>query len=782
MIKTVFLLCLPFVCAAQHLVAPSDHIVNDRWQAHWIGPKEGVTQYGVYHFRKSFELKKKPYQFVVNISADNRYRLFVNGNYITDGPQISDARHWKFESLDIASFLNVGKNVLAVQVVNFAEEAPVYLMGKQTGLIVQGDDSISAVVNTDKAWKYLIDKSITPLVFKPGDPNLFYQYYAAGPLEKVDGANYPWGWQTSSYDDSTWQTSSTFATGAPFGVVGYGDALRELEPRSIPLMERTLQKSGVIRRSAGLAKQPSGFPISIPANTTCSILIDQQTLTSAFPELTISGGKGGQVKVIYAEALYEDIKKKGNRDSIQGKSIHGVYDIFLPDGNKNRLFSTLTYRNFRYVQFDITTAAEPLTIEKFESWFTAYPFEKKASFTSSDKSLEKVFDIGWHTARLCAYETYMDCPYWERLQYVGDTRIQALVSYYVSGDDRLARNAIEQFHQSLTYDGLTYSRYPSELPQFIPNYSLVWVTMVHDYFMYRNDPEFVKTFLPGMQRVLDHFEKYMTPDNMMGEQPYWDFFDHTFPTHKIVEESFFKRLTTNSLFYAYTLSLAAEMYGYYNQPELAQKYSIRSQQLKAGVKRQCWDANRQLYADTPDKKHFSMHSNIMAVLCGIVPKEEQAEFVNRIVDTKTLTPTTLYFDFYLGRAMNQAQAGDLYMTLLDKWKNLLSLGLTTFPEGVDRSECHAWSASPDFEMLATFAGIQPQTPGFKKVLIRPQLQKLESVKGNIPHWAGDLAVDFRKSGNQLTGTVTLPNSITGRLEWNGKVIELKPGENKILVN
>ncbi|NJN28965.1 MAG: hypothetical protein HC819_24915 [Cyclobacteriaceae bacterium] len=85
-------------------------------------------------------------------------------------------------------------------------------------------------------------------------------------------------------------------------------------------------------------------------------------------------------------------------------------------------------------------------------------------------------------------------------------------------------------------------------------------------------------------------------------------------------------------------------------------------------------------------------------------------------------------------------------------------------------------------MLATFAGIQPQTPGFKKVLIRPQLQKLESVKGNIPHWAGDLIVDFKKNGNQLTGTVTLPTSITGRLEWNGKVVELKSGENRVSVH
>jgi len=780
--KSIIFLFLPILSLGQQLVTPSERFVKQRWEARWVGPKEKANQYGVYHFRKSFTLDKKPHQFIIHLSADNRYRLFVNGSYVTDGPQISDARHWRFESLDIGPLLKSGENVIAVQVANFADEAPVYLMGKRAALIIQGDDSLASIVNTNQTWKYVLNKSITPLPFKPGDPNLFYQYYAAGPLEKVDGNKFPWGWEQPTYSDVSWTPVQPSETGAPFGVVGYGDATWELVPRSIPLMERTYQKSGPIRRNSGLTQSVHELPITIPARAMVSILVDQQVLTSAFPELITSGGKDSQIRVTYAEALFDDIKNKGHRDSIQGKSIHGVYDIFLPDGNKNRTFTTLTYRTFRYVQLDITTGSEPLTVEKFGNWFTGYPFEKKATFSSNDKDLSKIFDIGWHTARLCAYETYMDCPYWERLQYVGDTRIQALVSYYVSGDDRLAKNALEQFESSLTYDGLTYSRYPSSLPQYIPNYSLVWVTMVHDYFMYRNDPEFVKSFLPGMQRVLDHFEQYMTPDNMMREQPYWDFLDHSFPTHKIVEESFFKRLTTNSLFYAYTLSLASEMFGYYNEPQLAQKYSVRSQQLKAGVKKQCWDANRQLYADTPDKKHFSMHSNILAVLCGIVPKEEQQSFMKRIVEDKKLTKTTLYFDFYLGRAMNQTQTGDLYLTLLNQWKELLNVGLTTFPEGVDRSECHAWSASPDFEMLATFAGIQPQTPGFKKVLIRPLLQKLETVTGSIPHWSGELEVDFKKKGNQLTGTVTLPSSITGRLEWNGKVVELKSGENRILVD
>ncbi|MEJ0056620.1 MAG: alpha-L-rhamnosidase N-terminal domain-containing protein [Bacteroidota bacterium] len=575
--------------SGQTLVKPSARWTSQKWDAQWIAPN-GSPDQGVYHFRKSFNLPVRPSQFIIHISADNRYRLFVNGNLVNEGPQISDRRHWRFESLDIATLLQTGSNLIAIQVWSLGDAAPVYDMGKRVALIVQGDDQSSSIINTDKTWKCLLNTAVTPIIFRPGDPDLFYAYYAAGPMDRI-GTGFPWNWEKAGYDDSGWATAEELQKGSPFQTSEYGDPQWELLPRSIPLMERTYQKFVSVRRSAGIKLTVADLnsPVTIPANQKVTLLLDQGKLTTAFPEWILSKGNGSEIKATYAEAMMNDIKNIGHRDSINGKSIHGIYDLFFPDGGEKRTFSTLSYRAFRFVQVDITTAREPLVIEKVGSWFTGYPFIKNSSFAASDPALTKVFDIGWYTARLCAYETYMDCPYWERLQYIGDTRIQALISFYDSGDDRLARNALEQFEWSMQYDGLTYSRYPSSLPQYIPNYSLVWVLMVNDYMMYRNDPEFVRSFLPGMRRVLDHFKRYLTEDRMMLQQPYWDFIDHSYRTKNVVDASTNKRLTTNSLFYAYTLSSAAKVFSYFNEAEQAKEYEALSHQITESVKRQCWD-------------------------------------------------------------------------------------------------------------------------------------------------------------------------------------------------
>jgi hypothetical protein len=173
----------------------------------------------------------------------------------------------------------------------------------------------------------------------------------------------------------------------------------------------------------------------------------------------------------------------------------------------------------------IETKDEPLILDDIYGTFTGYPFQMKAKLQTGNDVLQPVLDIGWRTARLCAMETYMDCPYYEQLQYIGDTRIQALVSLFNGGDDRLMRNAIEQLDNSRMAEGITLSRFPSYSPQQIPPFSLWWIGMLHDYWMYRPDTEFVKNKLPGVRQVLQFFSGYQDKDGSLINTPYWNFTD-----------------------------------------------------------------------------------------------------------------------------------------------------------------------------------------------------------------------------------------------------------------
>ena len=96
---------------------------------------------------------------------------------------------------------------------------------------------------------------------------------------------------------------------------------------------------------------------------------------------------------------------------------------------------------------------------------------------------------------------------------------------------------------------------------------------------------------------------------------------------------------------------------------------------------------------------------------------------------------------------------------------MLKIGLTTFAEKPEptRSDCHAWSASPDYDFLATICGIMPDAPGFSRVLIRPALGELTEVEGSMPHPKGMIRVKLRKRGAGISGEVELPPGVSGQV-------------------
>jgi alpha-L-rhamnosidase len=765
----LILLLLPSCAIAQ--TQPSPQLLTQKWTARWISaPGISGQEYGVYHFRKSFELPEKPDRFQVAVSADNRYKLYVNGQLASLGPARGDLLHWNYEFVDIAPWLRNGQNTLAAVVWNFGPLSPEAQITQQTAFILQGNTARERVADTGPDWQVTRNSAYTPLPFRPNT------YYVAGPGDRIDAALYPWGWEQPGFDDSGWSAARPVGAGVPADHWFPWEYNWGLQPSPLPQMSREPVRIPRVRQSEG-TNVPAGFPaqttgLTIAPNSRVRLLLDQEYLTKGYFQCAFSGGRGAGIRIAYAEGFFDPkTGRKDNRNDIDGKPFIGLADSITADGGRNRVFETLWQRTWRYVEIRITTAAEALTLDDVHGIVSGYPFDRRATFDCDNPEYAKFLDIGWRTALGCADETYTDCPYYEQLQYTGDTRIQALVSLYNSGDDRLMRNAIVQTRQSLSADGILMSRYPTRSPQYIPPFALYWIGMVADFRQYRDDPAFVQEQLPAIRSVLSYFEKCLNADATLGHVPHWNFADWVPAWDAGIAPA---RADGHSAVLDLQLILALESAAPLEEDLgyafLAQKYRELAAAMRKAVVQQYWDSGRGYFADTPDKTNFSQHANALAVLAGAVAPQEAAALMRRVMADTALSACTIYFKYYLHRAAIQAGLGNEYAEWLDEWRAQLGNGLTTWAESPEpcRSDCHAWGAHPNIEIFRTVLGVESDTPGFRSVRVAPHPGKLTRLRGTVPHPRGMIEVQGEKVAGKWGFNVSLPEGVLRSLCLGGE--------------
>jgi alpha-L-rhamnosidase len=234
---------------------------------------------------------------------------------------------------------------------------------------------------------------------------------------------------------------------------------------------------------------------------------------------------------------------------------------------------------------------------------------------------------------------------------------------------------------------------------------------------------------------------------------------------------------------------AADLEEHLGDLGIGDRYRDRAVRVRAAIHDKCWNVDRKLLADNPDQKVFSQQANILGVLYDVIPKESQQDVLNQVlaIEPGTTPNGTLsasyYFRFYLARALEHAGMADKYLESLEPWRKLLPLHFSTWPEipGDTRSDSHAWTSHPIYDLLTVVAGIEPASPGFATVRIAPHLGKLPSLSAQYPHPEGMIKVQYQAQGTGLEGDITLPGKLSGEFVFNGKRQPLKAGVNHVTV-
>ncbi|KAK8869488.1 hypothetical protein IAR55_000053 [Kwoniella newhampshirensis] len=721
------------------------------WVPNWIDSSPDGSAARLVSFTRSLKLSAVPSEATLHFTADTRYKLFVNGQRVAVGPSRSHPQIWYYDTLDIAPYLKQGENNLEFLVVRYFASSRGGMPFERTtfpGLTVTGHVG-DIDVGTREGWSAVVDESRKYPTGLVDDVFLHINERVTPTASPQKVTPVPYAFKTLNGELAPWR----------------------LRPREIPLPESTSVSVNTIHAaqsacatgdwSAYLSGQRS---ITLSPKTSHSLDLQADVHSTAFIRWVFTAQKQSQIKLklTYSEGYeldprqYPWLRTKADRLDAENGHLIGPFDevtLDIPAGELTT-YEPFWFRTFRLMRVELEVGSESVDMISFDATQVNYPLDVKATWKEpGDDYNEKIWEVSIRTMRNCMFDGYSDCPFYEQLQYSGDSRSVGLFHYLLSGDDRLMRQAITNFATSITPEGLTQSRFPSHVPQIIAGFSLFWILQVSDHHLYFGDTAYTKSFVPKIDGVFEFFDRHVDELGLVSgiSEDVWQYVDwvttwHATDDHpdKGVPRSGRKsnRHTYLSMLYAYVLKQAAQLLRQVGRPGNADEYESRAESLIKAIKTHCYDG--QFFTDSTadiaqgDELAYSQHCQVFAVLCGAADPSDSARLLRDAFTAEpklkhSFSKCSYVMMFYALRAFSKA--GDevydsFYPTVWNPWKKMLENNLTTWEEDDvrQRSDCHAWGSVPIYEFCTEVAGVTPLAPGWTKVMFKPRLRLCEELE------------------------------------------------------
>lgn len=778
--------------------ADSSEGMGKTWPAKWVQAPFPLKTAALVAFRCRFSIDE-PTNTRLHISADERYQLFLDGKSLGRGPDLGDQENWYFDSYQLT--LAAGEHVLVARVLMLGAHRPTPQITLAHGLVVCPDPASPLLPQLATGVAHWSCKLLAGVTIA----GHVWSLQATGPMT-LDANTFPWGYETGGGDGWLDAISLQDASIAA-AVIEYNPAQHLLRPALLPpQMDREITGVAVQQvntlddfENDGLlfsadANMPadqvawSNGDVTIPPNTTRRVLLQFDDYYSFYYTITLSGGCGARLRIAAAERLFEretcdpPWEAKAMHDRDDGTRFEGPNDVYTLDGGENRTLEPFWWRCGRYVQVVVATADEPLTISRIAFRETRYPLELQSSYTASDAQWAKILPICFRTLQQCCHDIYVDCPFYEQTQWVGDMRVQMLCHYISTSDVRQIKKALSLIDNSAAMGGFVRAYYPSDNRLLIPGFALWHIASVHDLALWRGEIDFVRMLMPQARATMDAILRAMRDDGLLSWPQGWPFTDWAggFP-HGDPPAGASRTESIFNFQAVHVLDMLARVEAYLGEEELAARWRRKADALAQASGQAFWDGARGLFAIDLDHQYYSEHSQCMALLSDRITPAQQQSIADRLISDTTIIPVQIFYSHYLFEAYRKVGKIDALVARMEPWRAMLAMGLKTAIETAPhtRSDCHAWSSHPLFHFFTTILGIRPASMEFSTVDITPQLGSLGHASGKLIHPRGYIEVDLQQAAGKISGCISLPDGVTGTAHLAGQTVSLHSGTQKV---
>ncbi|MCA1902137.1 MAG: family 78 glycoside hydrolase catalytic domain [Candidatus Hydrogenedens sp.] len=670
-------------------------------------------------FRKKFIVENTPKSAEVYITADDHFKLYINGEYVLEGPTTGYPFAYPYFKYDIKQFIKTGPNIIAVHT---------YYRGLINRVCVSGDNRsgfifrLTLTDTNNQKTEILSDTS-----WKCFPLNAFITTETTGYktqfLENIDMQKYPKNWQSFTFDDTHWITPELSENDYIFA--------------DLPAKPLTIIPI---------------HPIKNEVLSTGNILFDFGREVVGYTRIKTKGKKGEKMIVYHGEERDE----KGNvRWQMRANCNYKEEIILSGDEDITPFFE---YRAFRYIELENAPEEVSVWVEERH-----YPFDTtKVAFDSNDKELKNIWDICQLGVQLCSQEVFVDCPSREKGQYLGDAVITSRSFMWLTGDTSLTKKSLIDFYLSSKIDPGLLAVAPSGFIQEFAEYSLQYPLMLWEYYRHSGDKEFLKEIaskcLPNLLKYFAQCENEHGLLTSTGTKPIlidWpknlrDNFDYDFALNKpnAVVNAFYYGAITKTIEIQKTIGIEDA-----NLLEKAKK-------IEDSYQKTFLDPDKNLYKDAPESTHYSLHSNAIPLFFGLVKNEEVKRNIFSLIEQKGLS-CGVYIASYVIEACFKENNPELGWKLLTNdteysWKEMLRNGATSCLEvwkpemKINMSWCHAWSSCPIYLIAEYILGIKPSTPSWDEIALEPaNINGLPDMQLKKPLPYGN-SLQINKKGNQYT--------------------------------